>query len=125
MIEVKHLNKGSYILHKGEPCRITEIGIVVTSTHSHTKVKLKVEGLFTGLSESFTLPPHERVEEVEIIRKLAQLISKEGERAQIMDMRSFETLEAEIDQKLKDEISEGDNVTYVEFNGVARVIEKR
>jgi translation initiation factor 5A len=125
IIEIKHCKKGSYILHKGEPYRIRDIGIVVTGTHSHTKVKLQVEGLFSNLSESFTLPPHERVEEVEIVRKLAQLISKTPDKVQIMDMHSYQTLDADVDTDLKNEINEGNNVTYVEFNGAVKVIEKR
>jgi len=125
MIEIKQLKKGDYVLHKGEPALITSIGLVVTGTHSHGKMKVQVRGLFSGTGDSFTLPLHERVQDVEIIRKLAQLIAKNPDNVQVMDMQSFETITAEADKGLMQELSEGDNVTYVEFEGRARVIEKR
>lgn len=125
MIEIKHLKKGNYMLHKGEPAMITSIGFVVTGTHSHGKMKVQVRGLFSGKGDSFTLPLHERVQEVKIIRKLAQLIAKNPNNAQVMDMQSFETVTADADDELMQELNEGDNVTYVEFEGKARVIEKR
>lgn len=125
IIEIKHCKKGDYILYKNEPYRIRDIGIVVTGTHSHTKVKLQVQGLFSNLIESFTMPPHERVEEVDIVRKAAQLISKTPDNVQIMDMHSYQTLDADADPNLKNELNEGDNVTYVEFNGSIKVLEKR
>lgn len=124
MIEIKKVRPGDYILFKNEPYRIIKNQIVVTGTHSHAKNKLDLQGLFSGKYESVVLPPHERLDDVEIVRKRAQLLSKQGPTAQIMDMVSFETFETEMNDVLK-EINEGEEVTYVEFNGRASVLEKR
>jgi translation initiation factor 5A len=124
MIEIKKVRPGDYILFKDEPYRVIKNQIVVTGTHSHTKNKLDLQGLFNSKYETVVLPPHERLDDVEIVRKRAQLISKQGESAQIMDLVSFETFEAAMNDALK-EINEGEEVTYIEFRGMATVLEKR
>jgi translation elongation factor P/translation initiation factor 5A len=124
MIEVKKLKKGDYIIHKSEPWMVKDIVSVVTSTHTHTKIKLSITGLFNGMNETFTLPPHERVENIEIIRKHAQVISKTDTKVQILDLKTYETLDANA-YELFDKLKVGDEVTYVEFNNIARIIEIR
>ncbi len=125
MIEVKKLSRGNYIAHKGEPYRIKKSYLVVVGTHSHTKTKIEMEGLFSGRKETVTLSSHERVEDIDIIKRHGQLISKMGDRVQIMSMDNYEMIDAEVQPGILNEINEGDDITYVEFHGNARVIEKR
>ncbi|MFH1053767.1 MAG: hypothetical protein V1740_05120 [Candidatus Woesearchaeota archaeon] len=125
MIELKKLKKGSYVLYKDEPHEVAEVGIVVTGTHSHSKCKATVRNIFTSASETFTRSLHETIEELNIIRKKAQVLSKVNNKMQIMDPVSYETLDAEIDQNLFNEISEGDEITYIEHNNRIKIIEKR
>jgi len=123
MMEIKHLKKGSYIMHKGEPALIKAMGLVVTGTHSHGKMKLDVQGIFSKTNDSFTLPLHERVEEAEITRKLGQLLSRNLNHGQVMDMQSYETFDSEIEEGVN--AAEGDEVTFIEHQGKALVVEKR
>ena len=125
MIEIKKLSRGSYIAHKGEPYRIKKIGLVVVGTHSHTKTKVEMTGLFSGKKETLTMSSHERVEDIEIIKNHGQLIAKRDNEVQVMSMDNYEMIDADVQPGLIDEINEGDDVTYVEFEGRARVIEKR
>ena len=125
MLEVKKLKKGNYILHKGEPYMVKEVQSVVTGTHTHTKVKVSVHGLFSGVNESFTVPPHEHVDELSIIRKHGQVISKNEDKIQIMDMFSYDTLDADYHPDLVGSLEEGDEITYVDFGGSAFIVEKR
>jgi translation initiation factor 5A len=124
MIDIKKVRPGDYILFKDEPYRVIKNQIVVTGTHSHAKNKLDMQGLFNGKYETVVLPPHERLDDVEIVRKRAQLISKQGETVQIMDLVSYETFDTAMNDALK-ELNEGDEVTYIEFRGMATVLEKR
>jgi translation elongation factor IF5A len=122
--EVKHIKAGSYVLYKDQPFQVKKNQIVVTGTHSHTKNRLDMKGVFSDQNESIVFPPHERLEILEILRKKAQIISK-SPRLQIMDMVSYETVDAEADEKLLNELNEGDEVTYIEFNNARKVLEKR
>jgi len=125
MIPLKDLRKGNYLLHRNEPAVIIEMGIVVTGTHSHTKTKAVIQGVFSNFTETLVKSHHETVEELDIVRKKAQLLAKLNDKAQIMDPVSYETLEAEIDEDLLKELNEGDEVTYINFNNRSKVLEKR
>jgi len=125
MIEIKKLSKGSYIAHKDEPYIIRDIKSVIIGTHSHAKIKAEIEGLFSGKKETLSIASHERVEDVEIIRAHGQLIAKMGESVQVMSMDDYSVFDAEISPELLSAVSEGDDVTYINFKGRVRVIEKR
>ena len=73
--EVRNLRPGEYILYKNQPYQIKKNQIVVTGTHSHTKNKLDLKALFSEQSESVVLPPHDRFDTIEILRKKAQVLS--------------------------------------------------
>lgn len=104
---------------------VKEVVSVVTGTHTHTKVKVSVHGLFSGVNESFTAPPHDFVQDLEIIRKHGQVISKAEDKMQIMDLYSYETLDAEYHEDLVGNLNEGDEITFVDFGGTAFIVEKR
>ena len=113
------------MLHKDEPVVIKEIGLVVYGTHSHAKMKVTVGGVFSNLNETFTLPLHHKVDDIEIKKKAAQFLSKGDSSVQVMDTVSYETFDAEAGQDVLESLSEGDMVTFVEYGGKARVLEKR
>ncbi len=125
MVPIKQLRKGNYIVYKNEPCLIKETATVVTGTHTHTKVKISLQGLFSGTNDIFTSSPHDTAEEIQIIRKEGQLISKGQDKIQIMDMRSYETFDSEADEELFNELKEGDMVTFIDFNGRFKILERR
>jgi len=124
-MEIKKIRPGDYIMYKDEPYRIKKNQIVVTGTHSHTKNRLDMVGLFSGKAESATFPPHERLEGVDIVRKKAQLLSRTGGSMQIMDLVSYETFDAMAQGEVAEDLTEGDEVTYIEFQGRVIVMEKR
>lgn len=125
MIGVKELKKGSYILYKSEPFKVLSIQNVTYSTHTHTKIKLELEGLFSNTKEVLTLMPHAVVEDIEIKKKRGQLIAKLGDKAQVMDLVSYETFDADIEKEMLEQLNEGEEITFVEFNGKCFVIGKR
>jgi len=124
-MEVRQLKRGTYIVLNEKPYLIKEIQSVVVSSHSGTRTKLELEGVFDGDKRTTTLSPHENLETVEIIRRLGQVISKSEGGLQVMGMDSYDTFDAEIAKELLKTLAEGDEVTYVDFKGARRVIEKR
>lgn len=125
MVDLKKLKKGNYVIWEGEPCIIKELEFVVYSTHSHTKAKIELQGMFSGKLISTSLPLHEQLQEADITRKCATLISKTKSKLQIMDAVTFETIDADADEELFEQASENDQVTYVQFDKIAKVIEIR
>jgi translation elongation factor P/translation initiation factor 5A len=98
---------------------------VVISRHSGTKIKVELEGVLEKSKKLLTLSPHEEIEKIEIIRKHGQILSISGSIAQVMSMDDYRTFDACVQEELLKEIKEGDEVTYVEFEGVANVVEIR
>ncbi len=125
MVDLKKLKKGNYVVWEGEPCMVKDLQFVVYSTHSHTKAKIELQGLFSGKFISTSLPLHEQMQEADITRKCATIISKAKDKLQIMDAVTFETIDADVDDKLFEEAKENDSVTYVQFGNTSKVLEIR
>ncbi len=126
MIEVKKLKKGDYIVHKDKPYRVKKIESKVIGTHSHTVSKIEVGGLLDGGKDTITKPGHERVEDVEIVRRHGQYISpSSGDRIQVMSMDDYDVFEAEVLPGVMSELKQGGNLTFIEFRGKKIVLESR
>ena len=63
-MEIGKTKKGTCILYNEKPYRIKDVRNVVVSTHSHTRTKVELEDVFTGVPLSLNLSPHEHVREV-------------------------------------------------------------
>ena len=125
MSSASELKKGSYFIHNGKPVRVNRKEVVVYGTHSHSKLKLFIQGLTEKGEKSINMHHTDKVEIIDIIRKVGQVISKTDDKVQIMDNVSYETLDGAASQELHNELNEGDLVTFVEFKGNVQVIEKR
>lgn len=125
MTEAKELRMGNYIKIGNEILRVVRKEVVACGTHSHSKTKLFVQGLFSKGEKSINLNHHDNVDTVDIIKKEGNVIAKLPDKLQIMDNISYETLDADCDKELLEELNEGDNVTFINFEGKAKVIEKR
>ena len=125
MTEAKELQKGMYINYNNEVLRVVRKETVAYGTHSHSKTKLFVQPLFGGGERSINMMHHDNVEAVEIMRKEGQVISKTADKVQVMDMRSYETVDAYADKELFEQLKEGDNVTFINFKGQTKILEKR
>ena len=125
MSTATELKRGSYFIHNGQPVQVTRRELVAYGTHSHSKLKLFFKGLTEKGEKTVNMHHTDRVEIVEIIKKVGQVISKSDDKVQIMDNLSYETLDAKAPGELHNELNEGDAVTFVDFNGNIQIIEKR
>ena len=125
MATADDLQKGSYFIHNNEPVRVLRKEVVAYGTHSHSKLKVFFQGLNDKGERSINLHHTDKVEIVNITRKTGQVISKAGDTIQVMDADSYETLDATAAKELFNEINEGDEVTFIDLNGVTQIIEKR
>ena len=119
------LERGNYFIHNGEPVRVIRREVIVVGTHSHSKLKFYIQGLREKGERNVIFQHSDRVEKIEIMRKQGQIISKTKNKVQVMDAVSYETLDANIQPELIDELNEGDNVTFVELNGTVEILDKR
>ena len=119
------LERGNYFIYNGEPVRVLRKEVIVVGTHSHSKLKFYIQGLREKDERTVTFQHSDRVEKIEIMRKQGQIISKSGNKVQLMDAVSYETLDSSLPQKLADDVNEGDSVTFVDLNGKIEILDKR
>ncbi len=125
MASASELKKGDYFRHNNELLRVNRKELVAYGTHSHSKLKLFVQSLDKKGEKTINLHHTDKVEIIDIIRKSAQVISKTPDKVQIMDSVSFETVDADIDEELLNELNEGDEVTFINLEGNFKILEKR
>lgn len=109
------LQKGSYIVVDGAACKITSTATSRPGKHGHAKVNLMAVGILDGKKRNLTAPGHDNVEVPVIEKRSAQVLSVNGNMANIMDSESFETLDMEIPEELTGECVEGVEILYWEI----------
>jgi len=123
-MEAKEAQIGKRILYQNEPYQIKRKENVAYGTHSHSKTKLFLKSLDKGGIKEMICAHTDRLEEVDITRKTGNVIAKLQDKVQLMDSVSYETFDAEIDKELLNEVREGDDVIFINFNGF-KVLERK
>lgn len=124
LINAVEARPGSAILVEGVPCIVKSNDISKTGKHGHAKCRIEAISILDGKKKVFAVSGHERLECPMINKKKAQLLTITENKANVMDLESFETLEMIIPEELKSEINEGDQIEYWEVEG-NRIIKKK
>jgi len=119
------LERGNYFIHNNEPVRVIRKEVIVVGTHSHSKLKFYIQGLREKGERTVIFQHSDRVDKVDIMRKQGQVISKTGDKVQLMDNLNYETLDSTLPAELISDINEGDTVTFIELNGRVEILDKR
>jgi len=124
LINATEARTGTAILVDGTPCIVRSNDISKTGKHGHAKCRIEAMGIIDGKKKVFVSGGHERLEVPMINKNKGQLLSITGDKASIMDMESYETIEILVPEELKSELKEGDQVEYWEVEG-ARIIKRK
>jgi len=115
LASVGSLQKGSYIVIDGVACKIVSTATSRPGKHGHAKVNMMATGILDGKKRNMVLPGHDNVDVPIIEKKTAQVLSINGNMANIMDSESYETLDLEIPEEMKDTCKEGVEILYWEI----------
>lgn len=107
------LKKGIYVTYEGEPWTVEELN----------NDKFMLKHIFSD--KIIELPINKEIQEADIIRKCATIISKKKDKVEIIDIDNYNTFDAMISSELLKKANEGDNVTYVKHEDNAKVVELR
>lgn len=124
IINATEVRKGSNILINGEPFTVKKIDISKTGKHGHSKVRIEADAMFRTKREVFVVPGHEKMQVPTVDKRKGQILSIEGDKASVMDIESYETLEIDVPEDLKSELSENMNVEYWQV-GEQRIIKRK
>lgn len=109
-VEASSLRSGSYVMIDGEPCEVRSTSKSSPGKHGSAKVKIKARGVFDEKDRHITKPGDKMMMSPDIDKKVGQVVSREGNIAQVMDMDTYETEEMELPEDL--DTSEGDEIKY-------------
>ena len=109
-VEASKLKKGSYVIIDDEPCEVKEASKSMAGKHGHAKMKIRAEGIFDGQGYNEQVPADHKMMAPTIEKKTGQIVSKDGNLAQVMDMDTYQTEEMELPDDL--DVSEGEEISY-------------
>lgn len=109
-VEASSLKGGRYIIIDGEPCEVRSTSKSSPGKHGSAKIKIKARGVFDDKDRHITKPGDSMMMSPDIDKKVGQIVSKDGNIAQVMDMETYETEEMELPDDLQ--AGEGDEIKY-------------
>lgn len=119
--EVRQLREGGYVVIDDEPCEIISISVSKPGKHGAAKARIDAIGIFDLQKRSIVEPVTAKIYIPLVERKRAQVLSIAKENAQLMDLSTFETFELPIPEEMKDKISAGKEVIYIESLGKRKI----
>jgi translation initiation factor 5A len=109
------MKKGSYIVIEGAACKVSDTQVSRPGKHGHAKVRLTAIGLVDDKKRVIVMPGHDSIEVPIIEKKTAQVLSINGNIANVMDSETYETFDLDIADELKADLTEGVQVLYWEI----------
>ena len=112
MMGANQIQKGSFILLGGVACKVVDVEISKPGKHGHSKVRISAMGLVDEKKRIEVMPGHDNVEVPIIEKRNAQVLSVQGDAANVMDSETYETFDLKIPEEFKGKISDGMSVLY-------------
>ena len=106
------LKKGSFVIVEGDVCKVISTTHSKPGKHGSPKVRLEASGVIDGKRRSMVASADSRVEVPIIEKRNAQVISLSGDKANVMDLESYETFDVDIPEEYKDKVVEGTTLLY-------------
>jgi len=117
IINATEARVGTNILMEGVPYTVKKIDVSKTGKHGHAKCRIEAAHMVSGNKKVFVIPGHERFEVPMVNKNKAQILSLTDDKASVMDLESFETIEVAIPEDLKTQLAENENVEYWDIEG--------
>jgi len=112
---------GTTILVEGVACVVKSQDISKTGKHGSSKARIEAVGIIDDKKRVLVKPGHEKFEVPLIEKKKGQVLSIDGNNANLMDIESFETLTVVIPAELRETLTDGAQVEYWNIEGVKMI----
>ena len=112
MQQIRELKVGRYIVVDGEPCKIMDISTSKPGKHGEAKARITAVGIFDGNKKSIVSPVTHKIQVPIIEKSTAQVVSIQGDEAQLMDLETYEMFTISIPEEFKEKIEAGQEVMY-------------
>jgi len=115
---------GTSIVVDGVACVVKSNDVSKTGKHGHMKCRIEAIGITDNKKKVFVIGGHERLEVPLIEKRNAQVLSVTGDKASVMDLESFETLDIQIDPDVQPHMAEVVQVEYWKI-GEEKIIKRK
>ena len=116
IINATEAKSGTTIILEGDAYSVKKNDVSKTGKHGASKCRIEAIGIINGQKKILAVPGHERFEVPMIDKRKGQVLSI-GEKASVMDLESFETLDMDVPEELKEEIISGSTIEYWDVEG--------
>ncbi|AEN05764.1 translation initiation factor IF-5A [Halolamina sp.] len=118
--QVRELQEGSYVMMEETPCKINAYSTAKPGKHGSAKARIEGEGVFDDQKRSLSQPVDAKVWVPIVERKGGQVVSVDGNDAQVMDLDTFETFTMRIPGD--EELAPDDEIEYLEYEGQRKIV---
>jgi translation initiation factor 5A len=118
IIDAVQAKPGTTVMIDGVACVVKSNDVSKTGKHGHAKCRIEAVGVMDGKKKVIVISGHDRFDVPNIQKDNAQILSVMGDKASVMDLKSFENFELPISEELKDSLKEGDQVEYWDLEGI-------
>ena len=123
IISATEAKPGTNIIIEGDVYTVKKVDISKTGKHGSSKCRIELSHIVNGQKKIMAVPGHERFEVPMIDKRKGQVLSV-GEKASVMDLESFETIDMEVPEELKAEIQADSTVEYWDIEGL-KIIKRK
>jgi len=109
------LKVGSYVIMGDAACVVKSIQTSRPGKHGHAKCRVESVGIVDNQKRIEVYPAHDPIQVPIIGKKTAQVLSISSNKANVMDMESYETFDLDIPEELQGNVVEGGQVIYWEI----------
>lgn len=114
-VEASSVREGSIVMIEEEPCEVRSVSKSSPGKHGSAKCKIKARGIFDDKDRHITKPGDSVMMSPEVDKKAGQIVSRDGNIAQVMDMDTYETQEMELPDDL--DAGEGEEIKFWDVDG--------
>ena len=107
-----NVKEGDTILIEGVPCRVASMQKSKPGKHGPSKARIVAIGMFDDKKRDVVMSGSERIDVPIVEKKSAQVLSINGDNANLMDMETYETFDLPIPSELKGQVKEGLQILY-------------
>ena len=118
--QVRELQEGSYVMMDETPCKIKAYSTAKPGKHGSAKARIEGEGVFDDQKRSLSQPVDAKVWVPIVERKGGQVVSVDGNDAQVMDLDTFETFTMRVPED--EELTPDDEIEYLEYEGQRKIV---
>ena len=111
--EVRELDEGSYVMIEDTPCKINSYSTAKPGKHGSAKARIDAKGVFDGKKRSLSPPVDAKVWVPIVNRKQGQVVSTDGNDAQVMDLDTYDTFTMRVPEDI--DLQPDDEIEYLQY----------